>query len=80
LKVQKGGCKEGILSIEILLYAIIYPHAIELFAFQNPRCWMLFRLDFHFEKHGPPMIEKGTCKNFFDHYNATPSLEAKQLP
>ena len=65
--------------IEILLYAIIYPLAIELFAFQNDRCWISFRSNFAIEKHGPPGNEKGTCKNFFDHYNATPSLEAKTI-
>jgi len=65
--------------IEILLHVIIYPLAIELFAFQNERCWMRFRPGFDLEKHGPSGIEKGTCKNFFDHYNATPSLEAKTI-
>jgi hypothetical protein len=67
------------LVIEILLYAIIYPLARELFAFQNDRCSITFNPNFTVEKHGPPSSEKGTCKNFFDHYNATPSLEAKTI-
>ncbi len=38
LQEQKDGCKAPDLVIEILLHAIIYPLAIELFAFQNGRC------------------------------------------
>jgi len=67
------------LTIEILLQAIIYPLATELFAFENRPSWRLFGRAFHIKKHGPSRIEKGTCKNFFDHYNATPSLEAKTI-
>jgi hypothetical protein len=40
---------------------------------------MPFRINFAIEKHGPPSSEKGTCKNFSDHYNATPLLEAKTI-
>jgi hypothetical protein len=50
--------------IEILLYAIIYPLAIELFAFQNDRYAMSFRRKFGIGKDGPPRIEKGVAKTF----------------
>jgi len=64
------------LVTEILLYVIIYPLAIELFAFQNNRCAMLFRSEIQYWKRWTISDRKRSCKNFFDHYNATPSLEA----
>ena len=50
--------------IEILLYAITYPLAIELFALQNDRQATSFRRKFGRGKDGPPEIEKGVAKTF----------------
>ncbi len=62
--------------IEILLYVIIYPLAIELFAFQNDRWPMCIQTQIRYWKRWTTADRKRGCKNFFDHYNATPSLEA----
>jgi hypothetical protein len=52
------------LTIEILLYVIIYPLAIELFAIQNHRRAAPFTREFRSEKDGPPQIEIGVAKTF----------------
>jgi hypothetical protein len=65
--------------IKILLYAIIYPLAIELFAFQNYRCATVVHPQIVCEDGWTTLGRKRSCKNFFDHYNATPLLEAKTI-
>ena len=50
--------------IEILLYVIIYPLALELFAFQSDRSGLLFQRKFGVEIDGPLRIEKGVAKTF----------------
>ena len=65
------------LTIEILLYVIIYPLAIELFAFQKESmCDVNAEIKFVVRERWTIEDRKRGCKNFFDHYNATPSLEA----
>lgn len=61
---QKGSCEGPNLTIEILLYAIMYPVAIELFAFQNYRCARTFRRKYVIKKDGPPGSKNGLAKNF----------------
>jgi len=50
--------------IEILLHVIIYPLALELFAFQSDRSGLLFQRKFAVEIDGPLRIEKGVAKTF----------------
>ena len=62
---EKGNQREEIyLTIETLLYVIIYPHALELFALRKDRCALQNRSDLRRITDGPPEIEFGVAKTF----------------
>ena len=50
--------------IETFLYVIIYPLAIELFAFRNRSCAKSNRTNLRVIRDGPPEIELGVAKTF----------------
>jgi hypothetical protein len=62
--------------IKTFLYVIIYPLAIELFAFRKYRGAVVNPMTFGYLKRWTTLDRIRGCKNFCDHYNATPSLEA----
>jgi hypothetical protein len=64
------------LTIKTLLYVIIYPLAIELFAFRKDRCAVVNGINLGVTKRWTILDRFRGCKNFCDHYNATPLLEA----
>jgi hypothetical protein len=48
----------------MFLYTIIYPLAVELFAFQKDRSAAVNRIFLVLCEHGPPEIELGVAKTF----------------
>ena len=63
-------------TIKTLLYVIIYPHAIELFALRMNRCDATKRNEFSRSNDGPPLIESGVAKKIPITIMRLPTLEA----
>jgi hypothetical protein len=58
----KNHREEICLLIETFLYVIIYPLALELFAFRKNRCKLQNKINLRMVRHGPPQIDLGVAK------------------